>query len=591
VETKQQMANGPFWATVSLSANVDHVERLEQEEDKNGTNYIDDYSNWIVTESDIVGDPRDSKWNIRTRPNIYIVSTKDGTRRLVARRLLYSNMSFSPSGRYLIWFDRQQSQWFSLNIIQNRKRKLTEGIKGSFDIKNDYPDLAGAPVIGGWLEDEGRVILYDRYDIWAVDPEGLKPPINITQSYGVKNQIKFRIMNLRNDDPFVIHHQDTLLLSAFDLRTKQEGFFQIAMASGNLDKLVMSSHIYAYQGDELPGAPTLVPVQKAVGANVYVLERMSPSDYPNLYITHNFENFEALTDFEPQRAYNWYTTELVHWRLPDQSPGEGILFKPENFDPKIKYPIIFFYYEKNAFNLNSFINPALSKGAIIIPWFVSNGYLVFVPDIYYKNGHPGQSAYNSVVSIALYFAKKPWIDFHRMGIQGHSFGGFETNYIVSHSSLFAAAAPASGISNEISNYGETGVTWFFERRQARIGASLWERPDLYIENSAVLKADKVSAAVLIMHTTNDYYVPYSQGMQWYNVLHRLKKKVWLLSYDGEDHTLNDEVNQLDYSIRLGQFFDYYLKGSPPPKWMTIGVPPNMKGKDDGLELDMSGKRP
>lgn len=232
--------------------------------------------------------------------------------------------------------------------------------------------------------------------------------------------------------------------------------------------------------------------------------------------------------------------------------------------------------------MNLFIHPALSEGRLNIPWFVSNGYLVFVPDIYYRIGYPGKSACNSVVSAALYLSRKPWVDGHRMGLQGHSFGGSETNYIVSHSHLFVAAAPASGESNVTTNYVHNGITWYYERRQGRMGATLWQRPDLYINNSPLFSADKVTAAVMIMHTKNDWVVPYSQGLQWYNALHRLGKKAWLLSYENASHSLRDPKDQLDYSIRLAQFFGYYLKGELPPKWMTQ--------EGNSLDLNYSEKK-
>ena len=345
----------------------------------------------------------------------------------------------------------------------------------------------------------------------------------------------------------------------------------------------MSPHIYTDPeiGDSFCGSHSLGPVLKARDANMYVTRRMNAGEYPNLFVTQDFRDFSPLTELAPQKEFNWYVTELLRWPLPDGRMGEGILFKPENFDCEKKYPIIFHYYEKNAFNAHVFIHPELSEGAINIPSFVSNGYLVFVPDIEYKIGYPGESAYNSVVSAANYLAKMPWVDTRKMGLQGHSFGGFETNYIVSHSNLFVAAAPASAVSDLVTAYGELPKTWFYERRQGRIGATLWDRPDLYIANSPVFKADKVKAAVLIEYgRRDDSVVPYWQGLQWYNELKRLGRKVWMLGYEKEGHTIDEPKDQMDYSVRLAQFFDHFLKDAAAPKWMT-------NGENPGFELDTS----
>ncbi len=579
----------PFLAAVDLNDQSRTVVRLQPAQDAGRIYYNDQHSGWILAEGDIVGDPHDSKWDVLARPNLYLVSAKDGSRRLLGKRLLYFTPSFSPLGKYVIWYDQVERQWMCHNIIEGETRNITSKINTPLYMENDYPDLPRSPEIAGWLEKDEAVLIYDRYDIWKVDPNGIKAPVNLTQRYGAENHIRLRLPVFR-DFPPVISKKDSILLTAFDLVTKQDGFFQLNMCDGHLEKLCLTSHIYNFQGDDFGGAPSPGPTVKAKFAKTYLLTRMNATEYPNLYTTQDFKTFKSMTDLAPQKEYNWYTTELVRWKLPDGKPAEGLLFKPENFDPKLRYPIIFYYYEKMAYDLNIFIHPALSKGAMNVPWFVSNGYLVFVPDIYYQIGHPGRSAYNSVTSAALYLSKKPWVNSQKMGLQGHSYGGLETNYIVTHSSLFAAAAPASAASNEVSAYGEIGIIWYYERRQGRMGATLWDRPDLYIENSAVFRANKVTTPLLIMQTKQDWIVPFAQGFQWYNALHRLGKKAWFLSYDGEDHILHGK-NSLDYSIRLGQFFDHYLKGALAPKWMTTGVLPGMRGKDEGLELDMSGKQP
>ncbi|HZY35565.1 MAG TPA: prolyl oligopeptidase family serine peptidase [Mucilaginibacter sp.] len=588
IQSASNLAEGRFTATLDLNDRQQEVTRLQQDVD----NYLSFscMGDWIVTGSNITRDPHYATSNVFARPDVYLISPKNGSRRLLEKRMMNCGLYFSPSGKYVIWFDQVKRQWFSHNIALNRTINMTRRLNEPVYLEDDHPDFPRAEEPAGWLESDKGVLIYGREDIWQVDLEGKRPPVNLTKSYGKRYKIRFRRIRVQKLVSPPITSEDTLVLSAFNIRTKQDGFFRLVMGSGQLEKLVMSSHLYNDQGEMgFPGAPSIGPFVKAKNAGVYVLPRMSASEYPNLYVTTDFQEFRPLTDLAPQKAYNWYTTELIRWKLQDGKPAEGILFKPENFDPRKKYPIIFYYYEKFASNLNAFIYPEPSEGPMSISWFVSNGYLVFVPDIYCKTGHPGQSALNSVISAAMHLSKKPWIDREHMGLQGHSYGGFETNYIVSHSSLFKAAAPASGVSNEISSYGDPGFQWFYEFRQGRIGATLWQQPELYVENSPVFNANKLTADVLIMHTKNDVRVPYTQGWQWYTNLKRLGKKVWLLSYDGEDHSLKDRKDQLDYSIRLGQFFDYELKGTPPPRWM-IGLANPAKG-DLGYELDTSGVKP
>ncbi len=311
---------------------------------------------------------------------------------------------------------------------------------------------------------------------------------------------------------------------------------------------------------------------------------MSATEYPNLFFTKDFKEFKDLTQLNPQRQYNWFRTESCHWKLPDGEKGEGILYKPQNFDPGKKYPVIFYYYEKNADMLNFFLNADLCDGVLNIPWFVSNGYLVIMPNINYEFQNPGKGVYNSIMAAAHYLANKSWVDFHHMGLQGHSFGGWETNYIITHTSLFAAAAIASGNSDIIRHYeDQLPGSDYYVTGQGRMGTTLWENPKGYIDNSPIFAANKVTTPVLIMHNRNDGNIHYEQGRQWYYALTRLDKKAWMLSYEGEGHTIDKEKNQLDYTIRLEEFFDHYLKGTPPPKWMTES--------GTSLELDTSGKQP
>ncbi len=347
---------------------------------------------------------------------------------------------------------------------------------------------------------------------------------------------------------------------------------------------------YYYQSPrESAGAFSPFVPLKAKFANKYIVERMSATEYPNLYVSDDLKEFRAVTALEPQKKFKWYSTELCHWRLPDNMTAAGVLYKPENFDPQKKYPVIFFYYERYSAALNNYIHPDLSTGVMNIPWFVSNGYLVFVPDIYYIDGYPGRSALNSIVSAAHFLSKRSYLDSNHMGLHGHSFGGFETNYIVSRTAIFAAAATSDGESDLIGAYGY--ASRYYEQGQGRMGATLWSSFDRYAENSSISRANKVTTPILILHNREDRIVPVAQGQEWYNDLSHAGKRVWMLSYNSEDHDIHKVVNQLDYSIRLSQFFNHFLKGAPPPKWMTKVVNSGVGGIESSLELDNSGGTP
>jgi dipeptidyl aminopeptidase/acylaminoacyl peptidase len=297
-----------------------------------------------------------------------------------------------------------------------------------------------------------------------------------------------------------------------------------------------------------------------------------------------------------KKKYNWLTSELLTWRQLDGQITQGILYKPENFDSTKKYPVIFRYYERLSDNMNKFMRPEFDGADIDIPTYVSNGYLVVCADIHFKFGNPGQSAYNSIVAGTEYLSKKSWVDSKRLGLDGHSYGGYMTDYIITHSHLFAAAISVSGwtdfisASNRIKTNGEYHQDYYEEGKQ-RMGGNLWDKPGNYIQASPIFQAQHLTTPVLLMNNKGDWDVDFAEGIQFFTALRRLGKKCWMLQYDGEGHWLSDKKAINDFMIRERQFFDHYLKGFPAPKWMVEGIPAKMKGIDDGLELEPAGVVP
>ena len=302
------------------------------------------------------------------------------------------------------------------------------------------------------------------------------------------------------------------------------------------------------------------------------------------------QNGIQLSNINPQqKEYNWLTAELFKWKAYNGKEATGIVYKPEDFTPKKKYPLICYFYEKLSDNLYNYQSPAPTPSRLNIPFFVSRGYIVLVPDIEYSIGHPGNSAYNYVASGARALVKAGFVDSTKIGIQGQSWGGYQVAYLITKTKLFKAAWAGAPVANMTSAYG--GIRWEsglnrqfqYEKQQSRIGATLWEKPQLYIENSPLFHLNKVQTPLVIMHNDADGAVPWYQGIELFTALRRLGKPVWMLNYNNEAHNLLERKNRKDIQIREQQFFDWQLKGEKPPKWLTEGVPATDKGKDWGLQ--------
>ena len=541
----------------------------------------------------------------------FLVSLRDGTRtRLPFPKKVPYFDEMSPNGKWIVYYNPAKNGYFSYEVETGVIRELTRDTNASWDgdeIRRamPYPDLGtlGNPKaspqprgVAGWFKDCEKVLVYDNFDVWQLSLDGSTKPISRTNGYGRAHNLVFRIeykldgKSVRNGGEFTTN--EGVVLAAYNTLTKEFGAFRADLDSTSDPKLLFMG----------PYHDRLI-LQKAAVADLWVLSRSSPNDAPNLFSSKDLRDFHRLTDLQPQRDFIWYTSELVNWHLPDGELCQGILFKPEDFDPSKKYPVIFNLYEEKSEGLFAYRRPELhgQPSTIDVAYFVGHGYLVFMPDIHCKVGHAMEGALRSVESAADCLANRPYVDSARMALAGHSYGGYETNYIVAHSHRFAAAATAASAIDLFADYGfmyafgkrpeSFEKQYHIEIGQNRIGATPWQRPDLYLENSPLFNLPAVTTPILIEHNSRDDTVAFAQGVEFFTALRRLGKKTWMLQYDGEGHEVSEPDNKRDYLTRLTQFFDHYLKGAPPPKWMTEGIPAKRKGLDDGLELDLSVKVP
>jgi dipeptidyl aminopeptidase/acylaminoacyl peptidase len=268
----------------------------------------------------------------------------------------------------------------------------------------------------------------------------------------------------------------------------------------------------------------------------------------------------------------------------DGVPRQGILYKPEDFDPHKKYPMISYFYEDLSDGLYGYIPPN-GRNVINPTHYVSNGYLIFEPDIYYEMGHPGMSAFKSIVPGVQMLVDSGFVDEKHLGLQGQSWGGYQTAFLITQTSMFAAAMAGAPVADMFSAYG--GIRWGtglnrsmqYEHGQSRIGKSIWDAPQLYYENSPLFGLERVTTPLFMMANDADDAVPWWQGIEMFVGLRRLGKEVYLINYNNDVHNPQSRANQKDIAMRMQQFFDNKLMGAPAPDWMVHGIPAVDKGKD------------
>jgi dipeptidyl aminopeptidase/acylaminoacyl peptidase len=533
-----------------------------------------------------------AQWTGGTLNNIYAINPETGERKLVKENLK-GQVYPSSTGKYILWYDRKARNYFVWD--GETTRNITAKIKvplwnEEFDNPDDPPPYG----VMGWHEGDSAVYVYDKYDVWKINILENKPNQNITER-GRLYKLTFRYSRVSEEERFFKSLQP-IYFRALNESNKSAVVteFSFIDSSYRFPFGLLSGGNYTYSG-----------FAKAKNAKVFIYTKESFNQSPDLFFNpaikrseeeklnrriYKYEDINLSSINPQQKDYLWGTAELFKWKAYNGKMNEGILYKPENFDPKKKYPMICYFYETHTDGLHAYIPPAPTPSRLNIPFFVSRGYIVFSPDIHYGTGHPARDCYNHVVSGARALVKQGFVDSTKIGVQGQSWGGIQVAQLITMTKLFKAAWAGAPVANMTSAYG--GIRWEsglnrqfqYEKSQSRIGATLWEKPQLYIENSPLFNLPKVTTPLVIMANDADGAVPWYQGIELFTAMRRLGKKVWMLNYNGEAHNLVERRNRKDIQIREQQYFDWLLKGGKPAKWITDGVPAVLKGKDWGLEI-------
>lgn len=489
------------------------------------------------------------------------------------------SFSLSPADKFVVWFTDRNYYTYE---IASGKTVLVSGKVSEplWDTDTDRPVTdSEACGIMGWTSGDGRLLVYDRHDVIGLDPKGVADPVNITAGEGRKRDVRFRYVPT-DPDFRAFRDGETVVYSVFGYADKRNG-----IASSRFSLRPVSPKI------DFMGEYSISQFRKALNADVYSWIQANFSTSPNVYVSKGLvaSKTEKVSNSNPQMSeYNWGTAQLVKWYAYDGKPSEGVLYLPEDFDSNKEYPMLCYFYETYSQDLYKHYDMEPSWSWINFPFYVSRGYVIFVPDIHYTAGIPGENAYNYVCSgVDEVCRRYPNIDRKRIGIDGQSWGGYQTAYLVTRTDMFACAGSGAPVANMTSAFG--GIRWGsgdsrqaqYEVGQSRIGRNLWEAPELYIANSPVFHADRVKTPLLIMHNDDDGAVPWYQGIEMFMALRRLGKPVWMLQYNGEAHNLKERRNRKDITKRLQQFFDHYLKGDPMPEWMKNGIPAVRKGQEFG----------
>ncbi len=493
--------------------------------------------------------------------DVYLFNLETGNRKLIAEKS-QDVANISPCGRFVLFF--KERNWYVYDIERDRLTNLTEDIDVPFyDEDMDRPAEPSSYRMTGWIDDNESVLLYDKYDIWRFNLLNGNAE-NITGGVGRDTRTIFRIRNLEREPLY--GHRQQIYLEAFNEETKVRSVYTARVNRSGVNELFCQDRNIRLRSASDNG-------------NTIMFTRETYNEYPDLWITGNrFRNPVKVSDLGNQlNQFAWGTSELVSWLSADGVPLQGALIKPDDFDPDKRYPVFVYYYNKFSQRVHEF-NQTVINHRPCFAYYASNGYVVFLPDVHFDEGRPGMSAVKSLVPAMHKIIDMGVADPDAIGLHGHSWSGYQTAYVVTQTDLFAAAIAGAPVSNMTSAYG--GIRWGsglarqfqYETGQSRIGYSIFEARDLYIENSPLFYANEINTPLLLMHGDVDDAVPWEQSIELYLAMRRAGKDVVFLQYRDEPHHPQKYPNKLDYTIKMKEYFDYYLRGMEPAEWIIKGVP-------------------
>jgi len=494
--------------------------------------------------------------------DLYLVNLKDGKRQKIAAKL-EDRSSLSPGGRYVVYF--HEEHWYLFDGQTGKTLNLTDKLEVPFyDEDHDYPEMAPSYRTAGWGKDDEFVLIYDKYDIWQF-MTATGEAKNITGSKGRQSETTFRVLGLDREKQF-FEKDENLLLSSYHNKKKNHGFYSCELGKGAVTRLLEENKKFQFQA-------------KAKKADVLMYTRESFEEFPDLWVADSkFSAPKKISLVNPQiDEFAWGTPELVEWNSIDGIPLQGVLIKPANYEKGKRYPVLVYFYHFFSQRLYEF-NQMVVNHRPNFPFYTSNGYAVFLPDVWFDIGRPGYSSTKCLVPGVQKLIDMGVADPKGIGLHGHSWSGYQAAFVITQTNIFSAAVAGAPVSNMTSAY--SGIRWEsgvarqmqYEQEQSRIGGSLWEYPERYIENSPVFFADRIQTPLLIQFGDEDGAVPWYQGIELYLAMRRLQKDCIFLQYRGEPHHLKKYPNKLDYSIKMKEYFDHYLKGLPAPDWVKKGVP-------------------
>ena len=497
----------------------------------------------------------------RPSADIYLVDLANGQRTKIREKLSEDHyLEPSPGGRYLLYLDHDQ--YWIIDVTTRAAVNITKNVKTSFvNLESDSTAPVKPPFgFAGWTKNDAEVILYDKFDMWKVSPDGSRA-VRLTD--GAADEVRYRYVRLDREEES-IDLDKPVYLSLFGIWSKKSGYALLRPGAAAPEKLLWADK-------------SLDRLGKAADAPVFEYISQTAEESPNVFVGGpELKDAKRVTDTNPfQSKYAWTHSELIDYKSANGTRLQGSLYYPDGYEAGKKYPMIVYMYERLSDGLHHYNSPS-ERSYYSASAITAHGYFLLQPDIVFTRSEPGLSVADCVTAAVKKVLEKGAVDEHKIGVMGHSWGGFDAAFLATHTHIFAASVAGAPITDLVSNYGNhhwsSGIaeTDHIETGQQRMAVPLYEDLQAYIRNSAVFAVSTMTTPLMIEVGDADGTVFYHQGVELFNIARRARKNVVLLVYGGEDHGLRKKADQVDYQHRIFAWFGHYLKDEPAPAWITEG---------------------